>query len=119
MVIDPENWLEVEQVMEAKNHVLLQDDHSYTEVPPQPQLLLISTHASHGTSSIATFFLIISVGGKMSVSLVDNGNTNSFMDYSFASQLHLPITVTAPRVIKVAGGTLDSKAIISNVSYSI
>jgi hypothetical protein len=55
MAIDSDNWLAVEQCMEDENHVLLQVDCSKTKPQQQPQLILISSHAAHGTSSAATF----------------------------------------------------------------
>jgi hypothetical protein len=87
MVIDPENWLAIEQVMEDENHVLLQAESTKSDQPTQPQLLVISSHAMNDTSSTAAFSLVVSIAGKRGVALVDSGSTYTFMDYSFASQL--------------------------------
>jgi hypothetical protein len=64
MAMSPENWLVVEQVMEDENHVLLQAETSEPAMQQPPQLLLISSHAVNGTSSAATFSLVIIIGGK-------------------------------------------------------
>jgi hypothetical protein len=101
MAIDPDNWLAVEHVMEEENHTLLQAYVIEVEQSPQPQLLLISSHATNGTSSAATFSLVITIGG---IALVDSGSTDTFMDYSFGSQLNHPIITTTPKIAKVADG---------------
>jgi hypothetical protein len=49
MTIDPKSWLAMEQAMEEDSHVL-----SKLEVIDPPQLLMISSHAAKGTSSVAT-----------------------------------------------------------------
>jgi hypothetical protein len=120
MAIDPEDWLVVEQVMKDENHVLLQAKVSETEQQQPPQLLMISTHAAHGTSFAATFSVVVTIGGKRGVSLVDSGSTDTFLDYSFASQSQAPIISTQSRTVKVAGGgTLNSNATTRLVPYSI
>jgi hypothetical protein len=120
MDMSPENWLVVEQVMEDENHVLLQAETSEPAMQQPPQLLLISSHVVNGTSSAATFSLVIIIGGKRGVALVDSGSTDTFIDYSFASQCHCPIISTKSRAIKVAGGgTLDSNATTGSVQYTI
>jgi hypothetical protein len=120
MAIDPENWLAMEQVMEDENHVLLQAEVSDTKQQQSPQLLLISTHAITSTSSAATFSLVVNIGGKRGVALVDSGSTDTLLDYSFARQSQLPIISTVSRHVKVAGGgTLDTNAITGMVSYTI
>jgi hypothetical protein len=67
MSISPENWLAMEQEMEQENHVLLQTKITDQTTPEQPQLLLISSHATNGIVSIATFSLIISIGGTRGI----------------------------------------------------
>jgi hypothetical protein len=84
MAIDPENWLAVEQVMETENHVLLQAEVTDLGQQQTPQLLLLSAHAANGTSSPATFSVVVIIGGQRGISLVDSGTTDTFMDYSFA-----------------------------------
>jgi hypothetical protein len=120
MAIDPENWLAVEQVMEDENHVLLQAGSTESDQPTQPQLLVISSHAVNGTSSAATFSLVVTIAGKRGVALVDSGSTYTFMDYSFASQLSCQVTTIATtRVRVVVGGSLNTSAVITDVQYVV
>jgi hypothetical protein len=65
MSIDLDNWLAVEQMMEEENHILLQPGTPETETQQQPQLLVISSYAANGSSSPATFSLIVLVGGDI------------------------------------------------------
>jgi hypothetical protein len=116
MSMEPNDWLAVEQQMEEENHVLLQEE---TTSPP-PQLLMISSHAVHGTVSAATFSLLVTIGGKKGVALIDSGSTYSFIDCTFASKTSCSITATTSRKVKVAGGgSLDSCAITRPTAYFI
>jgi hypothetical protein len=118
MAMDPKTWLQMEQLMEEKNHILLQAD--LTETPQQPQLLMLSSHAAKGTSSVATFNLVISIGVKRGIALVDSGSTDTFMDYTFASRPSCHITATNSRAVTVVGGgTLDTCATITSIPYYI
>jgi hypothetical protein len=64
--------------------------------------------------------LIVSIGGKKDIALVDSGSTDSFMDYLFASKLNYElITTTSQRVKVVVGGYLDSSAMITDTPYII
>jgi hypothetical protein len=85
MAIDLENWLAVEQVMKDENHVLLQAEITDSDQQQPPQLLLISAHATNGTFYPTTFSVVVTIGGKSGIALVDSGSTDTFMDYSFAS----------------------------------
>jgi hypothetical protein len=103
MAVEPDDWLLMEQMMENKNHSLLQAQ--VTEIDPKPpQLLLISSHAAKGTSSASTFSAILLIGGKKGVALVDNGSTDTFMDYTFASKLNCAIHSALPPKVAVARG---------------
>jgi hypothetical protein len=118
MSIDPENWLVVEQIMEEENHSLLQDDKETTEQQPIPQLLVISSLAAHGTSSAATFSVLVSIGGKRA--LIDSGNTDTFMDYTFASKTSCSLLSTTSRKVRVVGGEhLEASTITCDTLYSI
>jgi hypothetical protein len=120
MSMDLENWLAVEQVMEEENQVLLQQDSPESEAAQTPQLLMISLHATQGTSSTATFSLIVIIGGKKGIALVDSGSTDTFIDYTFASKTHCSIISTKAKRVKVAsGGYLDSNAITAQTTYFI
>jgi hypothetical protein len=118
MSIDPENWLVVEQIMEEENHSLLQDDKETTEQQPIPQLLVISSLAAHGTSSAATFSVLVSIGGKRA--LIDSGNIDTFMDYTFASKTSCSLLSTTSRKVRVVGGEhLEASTITCDTLYSI
>jgi hypothetical protein len=81
---------------------------------------LISSHAGNDTSSAAAFSLVVTIRGKRGVALVDSGSTYIFMDYSFASQLNCPITNIIPKGVRVVGGgSLDTNAIMTDVSYTV
>jgi hypothetical protein len=120
MVVDPENWLAMEQVMEEENHSLLQTEITDTGQQDTPQLLFISSHAAQGSCSAATFSLLVTIGGRKGIALVDSGSTDTFMNYSFASRINCNIISTTSRRVKViGGGFLDSDAIISPTTYLI
>jgi hypothetical protein len=120
MSVDPKNWLAMEQIMEQENHVLLQAENSETDQTQQPQLLFISSHAAQGTSTAATFSVLVNIGGRRGIALIDSGSTDTFMDYTFASKLSYDIISTSSKKVKVArGGYLDSSAMISASSYTI
>jgi hypothetical protein len=75
---------------------------------------------ANGTSSAATFSLVVIIGGKRGVALVDSGSTATFIDSSFANQCHYPIISTKSRPVKVAGGgTLDTNATTRSIPYTI
>jgi hypothetical protein len=102
MSIDLDNWLAVEQMMEEENHILLQPGTPETETQQQPQLLVISSYAANGSSSPVTFSLIVLVGGKRGLASVDNGNTDTFLDYIFARKINCGVVSTASKRVKVA-----------------
>jgi hypothetical protein len=90
------------------------------EQPPPPQLLMISSHVVNGTFSAAIFSLILFIGGKRGLALVDSGSTDTFLDYTFARKLNCNIASTHPKRVKVArGGYLDTNVVISPTSYVI
>jgi hypothetical protein len=120
MAINPEDWLAMEQVMDEENHALLQVETSETEKNKQPELLLISANAVNGTSSTQTFSLLLMIGGKRALALVDSGSTHTFMNYSFAAETNCYVS-SAPSqsVILVGGGKLQSTTFIQEANYSI
>jgi hypothetical protein len=99
MAMEPEHWLEAGQQMEKLNHTLLQPDPTNTTDQDTPQLLMISFHVVQRTCSAATFLLIVPVGGKRGIALVDSGSTNTFMDYAFTSKIICIITSTDSRKV--------------------
>jgi hypothetical protein len=119
MSINPKDWLAMEQIMENGNHSLFQLEVTEPECQT-PQLLLLSSHAAHGTSSSTTFLAIISIGGKRGIPLVDCCRTNTFLDYSFASKLTCSIDFVATKKVAIAGGGhLETSAIIRSAPYTI
>jgi hypothetical protein len=102
------------------NHVLLQIETVDTKTNTTPQLLMISTHAANGTSSVATFSVLVVLGGKRGIALIDSGSTDTFMDYAFATKANCAIQTTTTRKVRVArGGHLDTNAITAVTTYSI
>jgi hypothetical protein len=120
MAIDPGEWMSVEQAMEEQNHSLLQVELSHQDNKQPPQLLLISSHAALETSSATTFLVLVTIGGRKGISLIDSGSTDTFMDYTFASKVNCRIVTTVTRQVKVAaGGYLTSGATLSSTAYFI
>jgi hypothetical protein len=120
MDVHPEDWLTMEQAMEDDNHVLLQTE--VTDTPPEqpPQLLMISSHAAHGTSIAATFSVLLTLRGKKGITLIDSGSTDSSVDYIFAGKPSCSIVATESRKVKVAGGGyLESFAALAPTTYFI
>jgi hypothetical protein len=91
MAVESDDWLAIEQAMEEENHSLLQTEVTKTEKQQTPQLLMLSTHAAKGTTSSTTFSVVIIMGGKRELTLIDSGSTNSFMDYTFSSKCNCDI----------------------------
>jgi hypothetical protein len=119
MALIPEDRLQVEQIMEEDNHVLLQTEISESK-EKTPQLLLLSSHATNGTTSAATFSLIVHIGGRTGIALEDTSSTDTFIDYTFACKLNCPITSTTSKPVKVVGGgPLHSNATLSSTHYII
>jgi hypothetical protein len=120
MAIDPENWLVAEQMMEDDNHVLLQVETTEETLQQQPQLLMISAHAVQGISSTATFSVIVCMGSKRGIALIDSGSSDTFMDYTFAARAKRAINKTPSQKVKVAGGGhLDTDATTAPSTYQI
>jgi hypothetical protein len=106
--------------MEEENHALLQSEVPDTGQQDTPHLLMLSSHAAQGSYSAATFSLLVTIGGRKGIALVDSGSTNTFMGYSFASKAQCPIISTVSRKVKVAGGGhLESAAIVTPTTYFI
>jgi hypothetical protein len=75
---------------------------------------MISAHATKGTTSTATFSLLVHMGGRRGVALVDSGSTDSFLDYTFASKTNCAMIFCNSLKMNVAGGGhLDTCAITS------
>jgi hypothetical protein len=83
--------------MELDNQILLQPEVSPPDTPQPPQLLMISTQAVQGTTSIGTFSLMVSIGGKKGITLVDSeALTHSWTISLLASS----IVISSPQIPK-------------------
>jgi hypothetical protein len=120
MAVELDDWLAIEQAMEEENHSLLQTEVTEVEKQQPPQLLMLSTHAAKGTTSSATFSVVLIMGGKRGPTLIDSSSTDSFLDYTFASKCNCDIISSASRKVKVAGGGyLESSAETVQTPYFI
>lgn len=80
----------------------------------------ISTQAAQGMCGSNTFSLIAHVKGRRAVALVDNGSTNSFMNYDFAIKSGCEILEAGNRRILVAGGgMISSSTKAGQLSYTV
>jgi hypothetical protein len=62
-----------------------------TNDPQQHQLMHISVQALSGTTSGDTIAVVINIGGKRGLALVDTGSTNTFIDLNFALKTNCEI----------------------------
>jgi hypothetical protein len=87
---------------------------------PAHQLMLLSVEALHGIPGEGTLAIKITIENKQVVALIDSGNTNTFLDKSFAISHKLNLTpVSQKKVLVAGGGELISDAILPNCSYSL
>lgn len=88
--------------------------------PTKEEFMHLLAHAAEGTASIATFSLLITIGGHQAVALVDSGSSHTFMDYKFAIKSNSCLSPIKARNIAVAGGGhLTSKYVVKNSPYNI
>jgi hypothetical protein len=81
---------------------------------------MISSHVVKGATSAATFSLLVQIGGRKEVALVNNGSTDSFIDYTFVSKTSCNVISMSNLSVKVvAGGTLDTCVVTAPTQYSI
>jgi hypothetical protein len=100
MTIDSSGWLNAEQQMEEDNS--FQD--AIGEPVTEPSTMMISAQAANGSCTTATFSLLIQLGGRLAVALVDSGSTDTFVNSSFATKCICRTTTTDLQRVKVAGG---------------
>jgi hypothetical protein len=80
----------------------------------------IYVQALSGKSSGDTIAVVINIGGKRGLALVDTGSTNTFIDLNFALKTNGEILNNMAKTVKVAGGgSLTSGGHISNWNFSI
>jgi hypothetical protein len=81
---------------------------------------MLSSHATRGNSPATTFSVIIVIGGKRGLAMIDSGSTDTFLDYTFASKSSCSIISTASKTVKVArGGQLETSIVTKPTSYFI
>jgi hypothetical protein len=62
-----------------------------TSDPQQQQSMHISVQALSGKSSGDTIAVVINIGGKRGLALIDTGSTNTFIDMNFALKTNCEI----------------------------
>jgi hypothetical protein len=88
--------------------------------PQKPELMHLSAHATEGTAGIATFSLLLTIGGQRAVTLVDSGSSHTFMDNKFALRSTCQLIPATPKKIAIAGGGhLLSDAMIPDTLYFV
>jgi predicted aspartyl protease len=81
---------------------------------------MISSHVDTGTSFAATFSIIVSIGGKSGIALVDSGSTYTFMNFASASKINCNIVSTSLKKVMVEGrGHLDTSTTANSITYFI
>jgi hypothetical protein len=96
-----------------------------TDQPPpnateQSDFMQISLQAARGNSSSNTFTVVINIGGKQGLALLDTGSTHTFMDAQFFTKIQCTTMHNALETVKVAGGgTLQTGAHIQAIDYTI
>jgi hypothetical protein len=105
MNIDPSGWLNAEQM----------ENNSFQDAIGEPM-----TEPATMMISAATFSLLIQLGGRLAVALVDSGSTDTFVNSSFATKCNCRATATDLQRVKVAGGGyLETGSRLIDCNYSI
>ena len=82
--------------------------------------MAISAHAATGIPGKSTFSLLLTIGGKWAVPLVDSGSSDTFMSKQFVEQNNI-ITQQAPitKVIVAGGAHKLSDACLPSTQFSV
>lgn len=97
----------------------IEDNNEITENPAD-QCMKISTQALGNMTCSNIPTVIVTVGNKRAVALIDSGSNTSFMDMNFAIKANCSLTPAEARDITVAGGgKLTSTAMIPQCEFSI
>jgi hypothetical protein len=106
---------------ENEEPVTLEPQMQQEQPTEQPQQLMhISAHAISGKSTGDTIAVVICIGGKRGLALVDTGSTNTFMDVHFALKTKCEILNNPTKTVKVAGGgALQSGGHIADWDFTI
>jgi hypothetical protein len=87
---------------------------------PQQQLMHISAQAISGKNTGDTISVVICIGGKRGLALVDTGSTNTFIDVHFALKTNCEVINNNTKTVKVAGGgSLQSGGHIPEWDFTI
>lgn len=70
----------------------------------EEQLMQISEQTVKGITDSSTLSLVITIGGKRGVVLLDSGSTNTFIDYKFAIKTNCKIINNEMTQVTIAGG---------------
>jgi hypothetical protein len=85
---------------------------------PQQQCMHISINAL--SDSVSSIRILVQIGGKQAVALVDTGSSSTFMNLQFALQTNCEIIKADSQPIAIAGGgTLWSGAVIPSTAFTI
>jgi hypothetical protein len=91
-----------------------------TSPTEQEQLMQISVQAVYGQSSKNTFTLLVTIGGKQGIALLDTGTTHTFMDLKFSTKIQCSTVHTSLETVLVAGGgALQIGAQVQAMDYVI
>jgi hypothetical protein len=107
-----DNQQEIEETVET--------DNNSPTTPDQPDLMQISLQAARGNSSCNTFTVMITIGGKQGLALLDTGSTHTFMDATFSTKIQCHTVSNTLETVQVAGGgTLQTGAHVQDIDYTI
>jgi hypothetical protein len=70
----------------------------------EEHLMQISVQTAQGGTSSNTFTLLVTIGGKQGITLVDTGSTHTFIDLKFSTKINCKIVTHALEKVQVAGG---------------
>jgi hypothetical protein len=80
----------------------------------------ISVQVVYGQSSKNTFTLLVTIGGKQGIALLDTGSTHTFMDLKFSTKIQCSTVHTSLETVLVAGGgALQTGAQVQAMDYVI
>jgi hypothetical protein len=97
-----------------------QQQHVEAKFQDSNQLMSITGQAVDDPTPTNTPCVLITIGGKHTVALLDSGSTLTFIDQSFALKANCPLLPALHTQVQVdGGGTLSSHSIVPNCSFSI
>jgi hypothetical protein len=86
----------------------------------EPQFMQISIQAARGNVSSNTFTVMVNIGGKQGIALLDTGSTHTFIDLKFSTKIQCTTISNNLETVQVAGGgTLQTGAHVQALDYTI